>query len=53
MSWTPIEDIERRSEELAMIDKVLNKQLPILDTVSHMPPRKITEIQKESKENSE
>ncbi|XP_064598980.1 uncharacterized protein C1orf50 homolog [Liolophura sinensis] len=34
MSWTPVENIERRSEEIAMIDKVLNAQKAIMDVDS-------------------
>ena len=32
MSWTSIEDVERRSQEIAMIDKVLNVQMAIEDS---------------------
>ncbi len=34
MSWTPLKDVERRSQEIALVDKVLNAQLAITDSVS-------------------
>lgn len=48
-SWTPLDDIERRSQEIAMIDKVLNAQQAITDAVIGNPMQnkkseKLTEI---------
>ncbi|XP_076452427.1 uncharacterized protein C1orf50 homolog [Babylonia areolata] len=32
MSWTPIEDVPKRSEEIALMDKIYNAQQAITDT---------------------
>ena len=32
MSWTPYEDIEKRDQEIALVDKVLNAQLALTDS---------------------
>ena len=32
MSWTPYEDIEKRDQEIALVDKVLNAQFAITDS---------------------
>jgi len=34
MSWTPLADVQKKSEHLALMDKVLNSQLAITDTVN-------------------
>ncbi len=34
MSWTPIEDVERRSQEIGLVDKVLNAQLALTDSAT-------------------
>jgi len=34
MSWTPLADVQKKSEQLALMDKVLNSQLAITDTVN-------------------
>jgi len=31
MSWTPIEKVEKRAEEIALVDKILNAKLAITD----------------------
>ncbi|XP_041350255.1 uncharacterized protein C1orf50 homolog [Gigantopelta aegis] len=37
-SWTPLQDIDSRSEEIALIDKVLNAQKAITDAATQMHP---------------
>lgn len=32
MSWTPIDDVEKRGEEIALMDKIYNAQKAITDT---------------------
>jgi len=32
MSWTPIDEVEKRSEEIALMDKIYNAQKQITDT---------------------
>ena len=32
MSWTPHEDVEKRDQEIALVDKVLNAQLALNDS---------------------
>ena len=32
MSWTPYEEIEKRDQEIALVDKVLNAQLALTDS---------------------
>lgn len=32
MSWTPIEEVEKRSEEIALMDKIYNAQQAITDS---------------------
>ena len=32
MSWTPFEEIEKRDQEIALVDKVLNAQLALTDS---------------------
>merc|ERR1712087_715757 len=32
MSWTPIDDVEKRSEEMALMDKIYSAQQAITDT---------------------
>ena len=31
-SWTPLEQLERRSEEINLVDKILNAQMSITDS---------------------
>ena len=31
MTWTPLENIEQRSQEFALIDKIMNAQKAIVD----------------------
>lgn len=37
MSWTPLAQIEKRSEELALVDKIINHQLAVADPKNLLP----------------
>ena len=54
MSWTPLKDIEKRADDIGLVDKILNHQLALTDSQSILgvPSRnKVEEVNSQNTSN--